>query len=201
MTKKFLAGLAIGFLMIHMGGIASATKIIDQNQWQIGAYYMANFYQTDLAQSFKQTSDNIVGAGIFLTPYLSDYNFTAATDTITIQLTDALVDGNILASGSNLGTLGQWVDVFWNKVSISADTTYYLIFSSASNNSGIAGTTYNSYPHGQLYAGTEFYSIPDFDYTFRTYADDGSNPVPEPTTMLLFGLGLLGLAGVNRRKK
>lgn len=31
--------------------------------------------------------------------------------------------------------------------------------------------------------------------------DIPSNPVPEPTTMLLFGLGILGLAGVSRRKK
>ncbi len=43
----------------------------------------------------------------------------------------------------------------------------------------------------------------DWQVTFD--AGDGhisiTNPVPEPATMLLFGLGLLGLAGVNRRKK
>ncbi len=30
--------------------------------------------------------------------------------------------------------------------------------------------------------------------------DENCNPVPEPTTMLLFGLGILGLAGVSRKK-
>ena len=40
----------------------------------------------------------------------------------------------------------------------------------------------------------------DFD-DLIVAANPAANPVPEPATMLLFGLGLLGLAGVNRRKK
>ena len=29
----------------------------------------------------------------------------------------------------------------------------------------------------------------------------GQNPVPEPNTLMLFGIGLLGLIGVSRKKK
>ena len=37
------------------------------------------------------------------------------------------------------------------------------------------------------------------DLGFRTYVDTAS--IPEPVTMLLFGFGLLGLAGVRRKFK
>lgn len=40
---------------------------------------------------------------------------------------------------------------------------------------------------------------PEFWYAFHVGTAGGSTSVPEPTTMLLLGLGLIGLAGVRRK--
>lgn len=173
---------------------ANATIITDQNQ-DSATVYMAGFGQADLAQSFQQSADNIAGAGIFLQANIG------STDMVTISLWDALPNGpaNMLASASAIGTQGSWVDVFWDPVAILADTTYYLVFTSANRTLGIAGSTSNPYDRGQVYANAGFGSFVDFDYTFRTYADD-SFSVPEPGTLLLFVLGVASIRLVNRKK-
>ncbi|MDA3915440.1 MAG: PEP-CTERM sorting domain-containing protein [Deltaproteobacteria bacterium] len=40
----------------------------------------------------------------------------------------------------------------------------------------------------------------DFIFESATLNGEGTNPIPEPGTMVLFGIGLLGLAGITRKK-
>ncbi len=167
-----------------------AANIIDQEDTTQNAY-LAAFSQTDLAQSFTPSADNSSGAGVFL------YSIEGSQG-ITISLWDNLPNnnGHELASATS-GQVGpnQWVDVFWNPVAVTPNSTYYLVFESINNASGLWGDVENGYPGGIAYANPGYQAFPDFDYTFREY----SSTVPEPATLSLLGAGIVFAARRLRR--
>ena len=125
---------------------------------------MAAFSQSDLAQSFQQNGGAVCGAGVFLSSGFG------TTDNVRISLWTGLPNagGIMLSQASTIGTSGNWVDVFWPAVSVSPNTSYYLVFD-GNTSLAIGGDTNNPYPSGQVYANPGFGGFSAFDYTFRTF--------------------------------
>jgi len=122
-------------------------------------------FSIPLAQSFKAVSNSISGAGILLYSEVGN-------STVTIELWDKLPNqtGAIkLATGSSSAVPNSWVDVSWSPVTVTPGTTYYLVFTSTDINNVLLGHGNNPYEDGQIYAFSDYFSYPDYDFTFRVY--------------------------------
>lgn len=174
MKKLVLVVVAIAAL-----SMVAVADTVDQSDLTNNAY-MAAFSQSDLAQSFTPSANNVSGAGIQL--------FYGAPG-VTISLWDKLPNagGTQLASAtSGPANDGQWVDVFWSPVAVTPGQTYYLVFTSIGNAGGIAGDVNNGYPGGMVFANPGYQPFPGFDYTFREYTGAAT---PEPASLALLGTG------------
>ncbi len=201
--KKLFLLIITSFLLLFCGSTVSATQL-------------------DLDQGSLYTGGGGLGTGRGIL-FHADDAFTLNSVSIFGDLTVSSYDVDIYASSGpgNKGALLHSATASlggsgwgYNKIDInymfSAANHYIINWTRTDNawmNNDLMYFNDSSLPidYGvlTLLDGIEGYNATSFGNTVHakfSLGINGGNPVPEPTTMLLFGLGLLGLAGVNRKE-
>jgi hypothetical protein len=211
----FAAGGAHAALMVSaaVGGAATGNNYVNFNNLALGAAGGASGGAT---VSFSGTGAVVTGAssGLYAAPYISGSNGSLFGDATvsgadsTRYISTGNASATLLFPGMHhyLGMLWGSVDTFNRLEFFSGATSVGFltgsgIVAAANGDQGVMGTYYanitSSLAFDRVVASSSDYA---FEFDNVAYDTSAPNGVPEPATLGLLGLGLLGAGFVRRRK-
>lgn len=183
---------------IALSPLTSYATGIEQNDNSTGYYFGYGVF----GQSFTATSNTGIDA---ITVAVGDWNKHLG-NTLSLKMnlySGSGFSGALLATDSD--TLINWSDnsAWWtfnfNQVNLTAGNTYtFSIDSIDGDRGGIYMSSNDPYSGGTMWLDNEIYDRGQFDLAFRIPFEN-SQPVPEPSTLILLGGGLLSLGFARKR--
>ncbi len=194
--KKQLIGLAAAALMLFGVAVAQASPI----QWTIAAGGNNHWYDYvalpgtwDNANTDVQTKQ-YNGLDGHLVTLTSAAENTFVWDSFSLSFThtyNAWLGGYQQPGASTPASNWAWV---------TGEEWSYTNWNTGEPNDGTTGEN-SQEDHIHFRFSGNWNDLYDTQVIDGYVVEYESSPVPVPTTILLFGIGLLGLAGMNRRKK